>query len=362
MQRLLMNPGPTNTSREVRKAMMRGDFSHRDTEVRVAASAVRDGLLSATNGKETHSCILIGGSGTAAADAVVNSIRGHVLVIVNGRYSERLLAIASRYDIPHTTIEFDPIADEIDIDAVRSALVRSPEITHVLLVHHETTTGYLAPLTEIGALCAETGRHLVVDTVSGVGGHEFDLVRDNVAFAIINPNKCIESVPGIGIVLARRDLIEDAVGSSRSFYLDLYEHWRRGESGEFRYTLPVQVLFALEKAMDLWLREGVANRIRRYRRNAERLRRRLRDEALPILEAEHLWRSNVITNIEMSGGDEFLRAVDLLRHAGYTMYSNLGAIQEKRFFVATMGQITVQQIDRFVVDLGEALEHARLRA
>ncbi|WP_416959398.1 aminotransferase class V-fold PLP-dependent enzyme [Streptomyces sp. Agncl-13] len=355
MTRLLFNPGPTNTSADVREALLTGDFSHRDLEVAEAGRRIREGVLAATGGTGTHSCVLFAGSGTAASEAIISSLEGRLLVVVNGRYAERLALIAERYRVPVTRLTVDPFTP-VSAAEVAAVLDADPSLTHVVVVHHETTTGMLVPLREIGEVVAERNRLLVVDSVSGIGGHEFDLVADNIAFCSLNPNKCLESVPGVGIVLARTDELPALEGRARTFYLDLHEQWRRGQQGEFPYTMPVQVLFALDRAVERWLHEGVGPRIERYAAAAAHMRRRLTEAGLEIVELPQGCAGNVITTVRLPVGADFPKVVQSMRDRGFTLYSNLDSVSGGRFFLATMGTINEADIDAVVKSLSEVLQ------
>jgi 2-aminoethylphosphonate-pyruvate transaminase len=348
--RLLLSPGPTNTAAEIRDAMAYGDFSHRDPEVAEAFQRVRSGILRAVGGTGTHDCVLFASSGTGAMEAILSTLHGRLLVVVNGRYSERLCQIAARYAIPTVRHPVDPFTP-IDPEAVADALDADPGITHVVVVQHETTTGMLAPLRMIGAVVAQRGRLLVVDGVGGVGGHEFDLVADNVAFCALNPNKCLESLPGLGIVLASTAELRAAEGRARTFYFDLHAQWRRGQHGEFPYTMPVQILIALDRAVGRWLAEGVQPRIDRYAAAAAHLRAGLTRAGFTVVDLPPGSSGNIITTVELPAGLAFPTLVARLRERGYTLYSNLETVHAGRFFVATMGVVDHGQLDDFVGEL-----------
>lgn len=347
VQRLLLNPGPTNTTSYVRQGLVQGDFSHRDPEVRDSFVRVKQGLLEATGGMATHECVLFAGSGTSAAEAIIASLHGHLLIVVNGRYSQRLATIAERYSIPMTCLSVDPYTAVSPAD-IAAQLDKDPTLTHVVLVHHETTTGMLVPLREIGQVVAARNKLLVVDAVSSVGAHDFDLVLDNVAFCSLNPNKSLEALPGIGIVLARTSELDNLEGKARSFYLDLFAQAKRGRQDQFPFTMPVQILFALDNAIKQWLDEGIDKRIRRYKLAAEHMRSRLTTAGFELLGLPRTCSGNIITTIQLPKDVDFPSLVLEMRERGYTIYSNLDSVASGRFFVATMGSITCDDIERFV--------------
>ncbi len=349
-RRLLFNPGPTNVSEAVRQALITADLSHRDPAFREVLMRVTGELAELLGGAGTHSAVLFAGSATGAMESVVAAIDAGLMVVVNGRYSERIAEIAERCGVETHRFPSPELAPP-DLQALDAALAARPGLTHLAVVHHETTTGALLPLTAIGELADRHGLGLIVDGVSSVGGHDFDLRRDNVAFLTLNPNKCLEALPGVGIVVARDSELEALEGKSRSFYFDLHAQWRRLGLREVPYTMPVQVVFALDTALGLLRAEGCAQRVRRYARLRAYARDRLADLGHEPIELPEPIRGNVITTLRLPAGLDFQRLHDRLQDDGITIYSNSAALASGRFFVATMGAIAEPDVDRFVACL-----------
>src|SRR5262249_36249675 len=145
-------------------------------------------------------------------------------------------------------------------------------ITHVALVHCETTTGVVNPLAEIAEVVADAGRRFLVDAMSSFGAMPVDVGDNAIEALAASSNKCLEGVPGLGFVIARVAALE-AASPPRSGSLDLAAQWRGLEAnGQFRFTPPTHVLLALEEALVAHAREGgITGRAARYRRNHERL-------------------------------------------------------------------------------------------
>ena len=201
---VLFNPGPTNISDYVRDAMCFGDFCHREREVTHTISEVTNKIVEIVNGTGTYDAVLFASSGTGCNEAVISSIVGEVLIIDNGKYSKRLRDIVDRYSIKCSTFVCDPNSDTpIDIQRLKVELQSSPNISHVLMVHHETTTGILAPLKKIADLCNDYGKLLIVDAISSIGGHAIDLRHTNVDFLTVSMNKCLQGFPGISFVIGK---------------------------------------------------------------------------------------------------------------------------------------------------------------
>src|SRR5688572_22817800 len=181
----LLNPGPVNTSEAVRRAALRPDLCHREPEYAKLMSDVRRKLLDVAGvSAETYKSILIAGSGTAALELGVSSIvraNKKLLVIINGVYGERIDKIAELHGIARKQVT-SPWGERPNLEAVDRALAEDPDIEVVALIHHETTTGLLNPVPEIGALAKKHNKLFFLDSISAFGGEELDLVKSGVDF------------------------------------------------------------------------------------------------------------------------------------------------------------------------------------
>jgi 2-aminoethylphosphonate-pyruvate transaminase len=274
----LFTPGPLTTSRSVKEAMLR-DLGSRDEAFLEAVREVRERLLgvyglSQASGWEA---ILLQGSGTFAVEAALSSCLprtgGKLLALVNGAYGERFVKIAGVHGIPCEVLR---AREDTPIDpvAVHRALEQDPAVTHVALVHVETTSGVLNPLRAIGAVVRAARRTFFVDAMSAFGALELDFEGAGIDFLAASSNKCLEGIPGLGFVLARRAALEAIEGRARTLALDLHAQWRGFEKdGQFRFTPPTHVVLALRRALlELEREGGIAARGARYRTNHARLR------------------------------------------------------------------------------------------
>ena len=273
--KLLFTPGPLTTSDGVKHAMLR-DLGSRDKEFLEIIRAIRFRLLAlgdAVAGE--YECVLMQGSGTFAIESVISSAvprDGRLLVLVNGAYGRRIAQIARVHGIALETLE---IAEDrkFNSEIVSERLLTSPGVTHVAIVHCETTTGILNPIAEIGAAVREARAMFIVDAMSSFGAIPVNLAGCGIDFLISSANKCIEGVPGFAFVLARRIALETARGQARTLSLDLYGQWAGFEAdGQFRFTPPTHALLAFERALrELEEEGGAPGRAARYRRNHELL-------------------------------------------------------------------------------------------
>jgi len=273
--KILLTPGPLITSRTVKQAMLR-DLGSRDFEFIEIVRDIRRRLLTVGGVAEAgYEAIPMQGSGTYALESVVSSTipqDGKILVIINGAYGTRIAKIASVLKIDTAKLEYpeDRLPDLAEISA---ALEKDRAITHVAVVHCETTTGIMNPVEEIGQIVTRFGRIYFVDAMSSFGAVPLNLANWGIDYLVSSSNKCIEGVPGFAFVLARRDTLLATEGYARSVSLNLLDQWRGLEKdGQFRFTPPTHALLAFHQALfELDAEGGVEARAARYRSNYETL-------------------------------------------------------------------------------------------
>jgi 2-aminoethylphosphonate-pyruvate transaminase len=279
---LLFTPGPLTTSLSVKQAMLHDagswHFAFNAKVGRIRERILELAGLSRPAGWET---ILLQGTGTFGVEAVFATCvppRGKVAVLANGAYGERMVLMLQRLKIDHVVLR-NPENRPNDPAALDRALEADRAISHVALVHCETTTGIFNPLAEVGRVVKQRGRTYVVDAMSSFGAVPVDLAAGGVDYLVSSANKCVEGVPGFSFVVCRRDALLGCEGYARSLSLDLLDQWRGFEkNGQFRYTPPTHAILAFEQALDELQQEGgPAGRGARYRRNHEVLLRGMRE-------------------------------------------------------------------------------------
>jgi 2-aminoethylphosphonate-pyruvate transaminase len=347
--KLLFTPGPLTTSAGVKGAMLR-DAGSRDREFLQTVREIRE-LLLAIGGASSpdYECVLIQGSGTFAIESVISSAiprDGKLLVLVNGVYGRRIAQMARVHGIETLTLD---VAENRRIapEAVAERLAAASGVTHVAVIHCETTTGILNPVEEIGAVVERVGAAYIVDAMSSFGGIPVDLGGARIDFLISSANKCIEGVPGFGFVLARRVRLLEARGHARTLSLDLHAQWAGFEAdGQFRFTPPTHVLLAFHQALvELEAEGGVAGRAERYGTNHATLMRGMAELGFEAYLAP-ADQSYIITAFRYPDDPRF-RFEEL-----YSRLSDLGFIiypgklsQEACFRIGTIGRLSPHDID-----------------
>ncbi len=263
----LFTPGPLTTSLTTKQAMLR-DLGSRDTEFINTVKDIRQRLVALGGGSDEYTAVLVQGSGTFGIEATLSSVippEGKLLVLVNGAYGERMLKIAAVHRISTLALRFE----ENTIPApemLETALDGDPAITHVAVVHCETTTGIINPIETYGEIVRRHHCTYIVDAMSSFGAYPIDLAACGIDYLVSSANKCIEGVPGFSFVLARTAALKATRGYARTLSLDLLAQWEGLEGdGQFRFTPPTHALLAFQQALrELEWEGGVLSRGQRY--------------------------------------------------------------------------------------------------
>lgn len=339
----LLTPGPLTTSREVKLAML-ADYGSRDIEFREIVADIRRRLLALAGCGPSYECVIVQGSGTFAIEAALGSLcpdrRRKTLVVINGAYGERAAKILERLERPYATIDKGDSA-VVTVEDITSVLDADHAISHVFVVHCETTSGIVNPLAEIALAAKQRGKTVIADAMSSFGAIPVLMDAEGIDVLVSSSNKCIEGVPGFAYVIAKRLLLEASLGKSHSVVLDLYDQWKGLEkNGQFRFTPPTHALVAFHQALKEHEAEGgVEGRGARYRRNAAVLVRGMRElgfeTLLPDSEASPIIQTFLTPRDRNFDFEKFYQA---LRARGYAIYP--GKLTKRPSFrIGTIGQL-----------------------
>ena len=271
---ILLTPGPLTTSARTRQAMLM-DWGSWDERFNQLTASVCEQLLAILNGADSHHCVPLQGSGTFAVEAAIGTLvprDGKVLVLINGAYGKRLAKICDVLDRDFSifeTAEDEPTA-AADVDRLLHA---DPAITHVALIHCETSTGILNPLSDIAQVVKAHGKRLIIDAMSSFGALPIDAREVPFDALIAASGKCLEGVPGMGFVFADKQALAAAEGNSHSLAMDLFDqHSYMAKTGQWRFTPPTHVVAALHEALLQYQEEGgLPARHQRYAANCRAL-------------------------------------------------------------------------------------------
>jgi 2-aminoethylphosphonate-pyruvate transaminase len=349
---VLLNPGPATTTDSVKMAQAVPDICPREQEFGDLMEYCATEITKFVGDPIDYATVLFGGSGTATVESILNSVipdSGKVLIIDNGAYGKRMCQITSIYKIPTVVFESSSI-EPIDLKVLDALIESTNGITHLAMIHHETTTGLLNDVTSIGEICKKHNISFIVDSMSGFAAIPVDMKSMNIDYLAASSNKNIQGMAGIGFAICNKAALEETAAiPMRSLYLNLYAQYAYFEkTHQTRFTPPVQTFYALKQAIVETLEETIEGRYARYTKAWETLLAGLEELGLEYLIAKK-HHSRIITSIiePKVAAYDFNEMHDYFFEKGFTIYP--GKVNNyDTFRISNIGQIDYKDIETFL--------------
>lgn len=344
----LLTPGPLTTTSSVKEEMLL-DRCTWDNDYKTITQKIRTKLLELAGADhKEYTTVLMQGSGTFAVESVMNSTisnQDKVLIISNGAYGERIVKVAKYIGLAFREyrVEYNEYPSEVEI---RNILKEDPTITHLVMVHCETTTGILNPIEMISKLSKEFEKTLIIDAMSSFGGMEINVPELGIDYLISSANKCIQGVPGFAFVIARLEKLITCEGNSSSLSFDLYDQWKEmDKDGKWRFTSPTHVVAAFSKALDELDEEGgITARFSRYQNNNRILRERLKKIGFQAYISEEKQSPIITTFLFPDDCFNFEHFYTFVKERGYVLYPGK-LTNENTFRIGNIGEIYEADIE-----------------
>lgn len=362
-RKILLNPGPATTTESVKQAMVVEDICPREKEFGKLLDTIKEDLVKVVHGGNDYVAAIFTASGTGGLEAAITSAvpKGKkILVVDNGAYGARMANIASTFGIEVVLYKL-AYGDYPDVGHIEKLLNENKEVSHLAIVHHETTTGMLNPVQETCDVSRKYGVEVIVDCMSSYAGIPIDIKRWNAGYLISSSNKCIQGMPGMVFVIFKKQLLDQIKSHKRSFYFDLHSQYVGFEkTGQMQFTPPVQVVYALRQAIDEYFDEGEANRWNRYEENWTTLCAGLKKLGFQFLLPDK-YQSKILLAIKepTSASYNFDAMHDHLYQRGFTIYPGKGA-KEATFRLSVLGDLYKNDIENFLSELRGYLLSARV--
>jgi len=356
----LLTPGPLSTSKSVKAVMLRDWCTWDDDYNLGVVEKIRAGLINLASKSGGYTAVLMQGSGTFSVEATIGSVvppHGKLLVLTNGAYGKRLAQISNRLNI-ETIVHDSGEVEQPNLELLESTLKQDSNITHVTVVHCETTTGMLNPIDEIGRIVKSYHKVYIVDAMSSFGGIPIDVQNIGIDYLVSSANKCIQGVPGFGFVIAKKDELEKTKGYARSLSLDLYDQWKTMEDshGKWRYTSPTHTVRAFMQAMlELEEEGGIEKRHQRYMENHSLLVKGMTELGFSCLLPEKL-QSPIITsfNNPSSPAYDFNKFYHALKEKGFVIYPGKVSVADT-FRIGNIGHVFPDNIRSLIKSIGDSI-------
>jgi len=353
-RKILLNPGPGTTSRSVKEAMVVEDICPREKEFGDLADGIKNDLVRIVHGENDYVAVLFAASGTGAMEAAVTSAvpkRKKLLVVVNGAYGTRMVNIAKTYGIG--VVEYKiPYGDYPVLDDIRFLIEENRDVSHLALIHHETTTGMLNPVSEIVDLAHRYNVEIIIDSISAYAGLPIDIKKLDAEYLISSSNKCIQGMSGLSFVILKKVLLEKIKANKRSFYFDIYSQYTGfNKSRQMQFTPPIQVMYALRQAIDEYFKETEEGRASRYEENWQLLYNGLKEMGFRFL-LPYNQESHILIAVHEPTDKNYSFEVmhDYFYERGYTIYPGKEA-KEATFRLAVIGDLHREDILNFLTEL-----------
>lgn len=349
---ILLNPGPATTTDTVKMAQVVPDICPREKEFADLMRQLRKDLVKIAHGdSEKDTAVLFCGSGTINIDICLNSLLPEakkILVINNGAYSARAVEVCEYYGLPHINLRQD-IFDRPSLELIEKTLKDNPDISLVYTTHHETGTGLLNPVREIGDIAHRFGCVFVVDTTSSLGMIPFDMRKDNVDFCMASAQKGLMAMSGLSFIIGDRELIERSRNyPKRSYYCNLflqYDFFER--TGEMHFTPPVQTAYALKQAIKEYFEEGEEAKFARHRRVNEAIHEGIARLGLDYV-IDRDKESGLVVSVKYPDHPnwDFAKVHDYCYDRGFTIYPGKISTTDT-FRLCSLGAIDTPDIEAF---------------
>ncbi|MCP4489730.1 MAG: 2-aminoethylphosphonate--pyruvate transaminase [Gammaproteobacteria bacterium] len=343
----LLTPGPLTTSATVKQAMLH-DYGSRDQTFIDTNARMLERLVNIVNGEGSHVSVPLQGSGTFSVEAMIGCFvpaDGKLLILVNGAYGQRIAKICDYYNREYLIQECAE-DQQVNLQELDAKLEADGDITHVVVVYCETTSGILNPLKAVSDIVEKHKRSLLIDAMSAFGAMPLDAREITFDAAVASSNKCLEGAPGMGFCIASEAAIEQTKGNSPSLSLDLYDQWQAmNKNRQWRFTPPTQVLLAFDQALNEFDQEGgVSGRGGRYRANCDLLVSGMRELGFKTLLPDEVQAPIIITfHMPKNPEFDFNAFYDGLKDQGYVIYPGKLTVADS-FRMGCIGRLGIEQM------------------
>lgn len=344
---ILLNPGPVTLSDRVRQSLLKEDLCHREPEFAELMLDIKTRLVSVYPEAVTnYDAIVLTGSGTCAVEAMLSSLiptYGKALIVSNGVYGERMAKMVKIHSKNLILVE-SLWEESMNLQAVEQHLKQDSSITHVVAVHHETTTGRLNDIAKLGEICRSQNVALLLDCVSSFGAESIKFSDWNIEACAATANKCLHGVPGISFVIVKKSVFESRPTFTSGLYLDIYSYHKQQLEGYSPFTQSIQVCYALQEALkELEELGGWQQRQKIYYKRSQTIQHGLRSLGIETLLNPTDY-SCILTSYKLPSGYSYKQIHDFLKTEKFVIYAGQGGLEKSIFRISNMGDIQEDDI------------------
>lgn len=338
----LFSPGPVLVKDNVRHALLHYDICHRSQEFENLYADMQMKILNLFNADSSYYSVVVSGSGTASNEMVLSSILqddDEIMLIRNGMFGERLLEIIQKYKLPMVDVSF-PWGTYPDVTEIEKIMSLNPKVKYVSMVFHETCTGMINPVAEVGMLCEKYEKKLFVDCVSAAGGEHIDVIDKNISICTSVGGKCVGAFPGSAYICAKEEILKELTSEQcKTTYLSLYKHYQSAITATQTPNTPnLNLFWPLNVALKNIQEETLKVRVERYQECAKIIREGLQKLGCRLLLEEHM--ANTVTSVYLPSNIDAQEFLNEMEKRGFTFYIGKGDFGTNGMIqVANMGEI-----------------------
>ncbi len=338
----LMTPGPTQVRENVRLARAK-ECTNPDIDLDFY-EFYKETCLRIGEFLETKEDVFVlsgeGILGLEAACASLTELGDRVLVIDNGIFGEGFADFVTMYGgeaVPFKGERRKPI----DVNALREFLEKDSDFKYATIVHCDTPSGMLDPMSLICPLLKEYNIITVVDSVAAMGGEPLLTDEWQVDIALGGSQKCVSAPPGLTFLSVSQDAwaaMENRRTPIAAYYCNLLIWKNYYQDKWFPYTMPISDIQGLRVAIDNILEEGLENVHARHAQVASYTRERLQEAGLELYLEDGFSNTVTVLNIpdHVDGSQPILDY--MLKEYGIMAAGSFGYLQNKVIRIGHMGE------------------------
>jgi aspartate aminotransferase-like enzyme len=352
-------PGPTPCPPEVLKAMARPMINHRGAEYHQMIADVTQKMKQVFQTK--NDLYLLTGSGTGGLEAAVVNVlspKDKILSVSIGVFGDRWANIAKTFGAEVVKLDFE-WGKAADPDAVKKAIQANPDIKAVLVTHNETSTGVTNDLEAISKVVKNAGKLLIVDAISSMSSIDLSVDKWGCDVVVSGSQKGWMVPPGMAMVSVSAEAWQ-AFNNAKMprFYWDFGKAKSYLEKGENPWTPVISVVFAFSVALDMLLKEGLANVFARHARIAQQTREGIKALGLPLF-ADPAHASNTVTSVSIPAGLDGKKLRQMLQSEyGIVLAGGQQTLDGRIFRIGHMGLVSEKDIKELLAAIKVTLPKA----
>ncbi len=349
MAKKLFIPGPVNVSSEVFAAMSQPMIGHRMKEYAELHGRVKTNLKKLLM-TENRVFLATSSAFGVMEGAVRNLVKGRCANFCNGAFSDKWHDVTKRCGKEADAFKV-PWGQPVTHELVDSVLATG-KYDSITLIHNETSTGVLSPLTEIAEVLRKYPDVVsIIDTVSSMSAMSIPLDELGIDCCIFGVQKAFALPPGLAVFTATDKALERAkTVENRGYYFDFMEFATNDDKDNTPSTPCISLIYGLDRQLERFFEEGLTARWTRHLNMAERTRRWAIEAGFELFAPEGA-RSVTLTSVLNSREVDLAAIKKRLGDKGYAFDDGYGKIKGQTFRIAHMGDMQPEELDEFIAVL-----------